>query len=353
MKIRLIALTVAALATASAFAGDSPAEMLAKIKEIQTPKFDQTKRSDNAYTQQYFADVNKANDERNRLILDFYKAYPDNEDAEKLLIQRWATMGGAGAAPSKEKIQSIVADIDSIIGAAPPQVKMDGTFWKARYGLEAAGEDLKAVNRAIDGFAKAYPKDPRGAQLLSMEARLPAVDKDRKAKRAVYARMLADYKDSPSAKYAPGIIRQIDSVGKTFDLTFTDAISGKKVSVADLKGKVVLLDFWATWCGPCVARMPEMKKLYADLHDKGFEVLGISLDQPEAKGGLTALKDYVAKNEVAWPQYYQGNFWQSDFSTSWGINSIPCVFLIDKTGKLAEVTYPADLDTKVRKLLGI
>ncbi|MFI5387510.1 MAG: TlpA family protein disulfide reductase [Fimbriimonadales bacterium] len=353
MKIRIIAVAMLAALAGAAFAGDSAEEMLAKVKAVSTPKFDPAKRGDNAYMQQYYADVNKANEERNKLILDFYKTYPDNEEADKLLVQRWSTMGGAGRRLTKDTIAPILADIDSILSANPPtQVKQDGTFWKARYGVVAANNDIQEANKAIDGFTKAYPADPRGAQLLSMESQFPAAQSDKAVRRAIYARMAADYKDSPSAKYAPGILRQMDSVGKPFDLTFTDAISGKQISMKDLRGKVVLLDFWATWCGPCIAKMPDMKQLYADLHSKGFEVLGISLDHPEAKGGLTKLKDYVAKNDIAWPQYYQGNYWQSEFSTSWGINSIPCVFLIDKNGNLAEVTYPEDLPNKVKKLLG-
>ena len=105
--------------------------------------------------------------------------------------------------------------------------------------------------------------------------------------------------------------------------------------MAALKGKVVVVDFWATWCGPCVAEMPTMKKLYAEYHGQGVEFLGISLDQPKEQGGLDALKKFVKEKEIPWPQYYQGKGWQSDFSSSWGINSIPSMFLVDQDGKLA------------------
>ena len=101
-----------------------------------------------------------------------------------------------------------------------------------------------------------------------------------------------------------------------------------------LKGKVVVIDFWATWCGPCVAEMPKMKELYAKYHDQGVEFIGVSLDQPKEEGGLDSLKKFVKENEIAWPQYYQGNFWESEFSKSWGVNAIPCVFIVDADGKL-------------------
>ena len=117
--------------------------------------------------------------------------------------------------------------------------------------------------------------------------------------------------------------KQREAIGKPFELEFTDAIKGETVSIKGLKGKVVVIDFWATWCGPCVAEMPKMKKLYAEYKDKGVEFIGVSLDQPKEQGGLDKLKKFVAENEIAWPQYYQGNGWESEFSKSWGINSHP------------------------------
>ena len=89
--------------------------------------------------------------------------------------------------------------------------------------------------------------------------------------------------------------RQHEAIGKPFDLEFTDAIKGSTVSIKGLKGKVVVIDFWATWCGPCVAEMPKMKELYAKYRDQGVEFIGVSLDQPKEQGGLDKLKKFVAE----------------------------------------------------------
>ena len=125
--------------------------------------------------------------------------------------------------------------------------------------------------------------------------------------------------------------RQAEELGKPFELTFTDAISGREISVQkDLKGKVVVVDFWATWCPPCVRAVPGMKKLYAQYKDKGVEFIGVSLDLSEADGGLAALKDFVSKNEIAWPQYHQGN---GDLSSRWAVDAIPTLFVIDADGE--------------------
>ena len=148
-----------------------------------------------------------------------------------------------------------------------------------------------------------------------------------------------------------GARRQKDAIGKPFDLEFTDAIKGSTVSIKGLKGKVVVIDFWATWCGPCIAEMPKMKEIYAKYHGKGVEFIGVSLDRSKEQGGLDALKSYVQKNEIAWPQYYQGNFWDSEFSVSWGINSIPTMFLVDQDGKLVTLEARGQLETLIPELL--
>ena len=175
---------------------------------------------------------------------------------------------------------------------------------------------------------------------------------DAAKQREIFTRIQKDYPDTRAAKSATAKMRQVDGVGKPFELSFTDAITGKPIDVQkDLKGKVVVVDFWATWCGPCVAEMPHMKELYSQYKPKGVEFIGVSLDQPEDKGGLDALKKFVADNKIEWPQYYQGNFWQSEFSSGWGINSIPALFVVDHEGKLYSTSARGKLEQILPELI--
>ena len=109
-------------------------------------------------------------------------------------------------------------------------------------------------------------------------------------------------------KLAAATAEADNRIGKPVDIQFT-SIDDKKVDVSKMKGKVVLIDFWATWCGPCVAELPNVKRAYEKLHPKGFEIVGISLDSKES-----ALRRFVKKEEMPWPQYFDGKGWNNSIS---------------------------------------
>lgn len=122
------------------------------------------------------------------------------------------------------------------------------------------------------------------------------------------------------------------AVGKTFpDFAVTDT-AGKPLSVSAYKGKVVLIDFWATWCGPCVVELPNLLAAYEKHHDAGFEIIGISLDSDRSK-----LDNFVKQKKMNWPQHFDGKGWQNELAQKYGINSIPATYLLDREGKIVGV----------------
>ena len=124
--------------------------------------------------------------------------------------------------------------------------------------------------------------------------------------------------------------------------------AGKRLALADFKGKVVLVDFWATWCGPCVAELPNVLAAYEKHHAKGLEIIGVSLDRDREK-----LASFTKERKMAWAQVFDGDSGPDALAARYGITSIPATFLLDGEGKIIAKNLRGDeLETAVAKALG-
>jgi thiol-disulfide isomerase/thioredoxin len=267
-----------------------------------------------------------------------------------------ATPAAAFAAPPATSpapaTQPSAADlIHQFLGLRPPhydQARHDDKAYNAAY--DAALNDFFAHRIAIaKQFVDLYPDHKGAAPLLQWSAQ---ASRNPVEQSTFYRRLATNYPDTDEGKLAVAHVHRDDIVGHPIDLAFTDAITGRKVDLKDYRGKLVLIDFWATWCPLCVEAMPHVKSLYQKYHDQGLEIIGVNLDNAEPEGSLDRVKQFVAENQIPWPQFYQDNGWESPFSHSFGIDALPAMFVIAPDGNVAAThTVPSDLDTLIPTLL--
>ncbi len=215
--------------------------------------------------------------------------------------------------------------------------------------LKSAKDD--AAQAKLVGQAKALvdanPKDDSLAMKLMTMAESHAANDDlsKQVRELVFGMSTPQAAAIKKHFEAEGKLRALENKPLVMEGVLVD---GKKFSTADWKGKVIFVDFWATWCGPCRAELPRVKKAYADYHEKGLEVLGVSCDNDAAD-----LTQFLSQNkDMPWPQLFDPKApgWHP-LATSYGINGIPTMFLIDKKGVVRTVSARENFEELIPKML--
>jgi len=203
-------------------------------------------------------------------------------------------------------------------------------------------DELKEFDALLDKHKD--QKTDEVAQVLLMKAMLYFEVLDNTDKCVELVKQLkSDFPETKPAKDADQILESVKKQeeskkiqralvkGAPFPDFDEKDVAGKHLSVGDYKGKIVLVDFWATWCPPCVRELPNVVETYEKHHEKGFEIIGISLDQDETK-----LKNFTKDRKMNWQQYFDGKGWGNRLAAKYGVQSIPATFLIDREGKIID-----------------
>ncbi len=169
---------------------------------------------------------------------------------------------------------------------------------------------------------------PRLGAVLEELAKSPTSEIAEIAKaRIIHEKMLTDLKSNP------------------FELAFK-ALDGTDVDIAKWRGKVVLIHFWANWNSPSTTQIPALLKTYTTLHEKGLEIVGISLDEEN-----DTLKQTLQTKKMAWPQYFDGKGWESPLARKYDVEVIPTIWLLNKKGMVVDTDAGEGYEAKIERLL--
>ncbi len=191
-----------------------------------------------------------------------------------------------------------------------------------------SGQPEQALRR-LQALQKEFPDRPEmyARELAYALSRCGKQDEALAFMNHVETEMLFSKKDRllPRIKHHFDMVRMI---GKPLrDFKVKDQRSGREISPETLKGKIVLMDFWATWCRPCLAELPHVKGTHETFSHAGFEVFGISLDDNRAK-----LDRMIADREMDWLHHYDGKKWKNELAVKFGVHSVPANLLVDQKG---------------------
>ena len=235
------------------------------------------------------------------------------------------------------------------------------TVWNEEYAKAEEKKDTKKIQEIQTAYAQADEArlarirqliPEMGTSLVALFAAnnflTPETDLN------VLKKLASDFeKVHPTPTIAKGFIGQVKrmaglAVGEQApDFTLNDP-DGKPITLASLKGQYVLIDFWASWCGPCRQENPNVVRVYSKFKDKGFSIYGVSLDKE-----ANAWKNAIQKDGLTWLHGSDLKFWNSAVAQTYGVKAIPATFLLDKDGKIIakNLRGPA-LEAKLTELLG-
>lgn len=259
-----------------------------------------------------------------------------------------ATVTGSKNMEYYDKLMALRTDMETKVSNWNKQVAA-ATEKKDNKKIAQIEQEYTAAEQDVVNKVKAMLPE-MGTSLASLFAlNFINIESDFATYESLAQRFEKENPNSPHAKSLIGRVARIKgvSVGAPAPEIALNDTTGTPVPLSSLRGKYVLIDFWASWCGPCRAENPNVVRMYNKFKDKGFAIYSVSLDQ--AKANWTKA---IRNDNLTWTHVSDLKFWQSAAAQQYGVQAIPATFLLDKDGKIIAKNLRGDaLEQKLEEVL--
>ncbi len=317
-----------------------PDEILRELDATPIPKPSAT--LDRKSFREFMDERERVLHRRAHLIVELFHAKPDHRQLIELFPIRWEWIVTSEPATVDREASEVLAR------STDPVLIGHASFYKA-YASIMAASILETIPKPVESFLEREPDDERGGKLLLLIAtNIHASITERKK---IFDRIVEGYPASREARRAESSLRRLDAIGSPFILDFTDMMTGKQISVEEMDGKIIVIDFWASFSAASVAELARLHRLHAKYHDQGVEFIDVNLDKPDGEDGIAKLKAFISENEISWPQYCSADGSQRKFAHEAGVDSIPMQFVVAPDGVLYSTEARGKLDTIIPELI--
>ncbi|MDA1164269.1 MAG: redoxin domain-containing protein [Planctomycetota bacterium] len=301
----------------------------------QLQKIDQQAPAQNAKPQQLIEYLRQ----RTAIIEQIVSASRPGEESEtwtKQLINSLTSAMQAGDQPSRTRLSQVLSGLQQkspksdLIAYA--QYRQLFAVYSSDIGQAASNEQQQKIQAAwlndLKQFIDAHPNAEDAPDAILQLALNAEFAGNVQESRSWYGKLVSNHGKSPQAVRAAGALLRMDLKGKPLTLSGPD-LSGRQVNVSNLNDRVVLVVFWATWSTQFVADVPVLRALYEQYGDRGFEVVGVNLDQQ-----VSDVTTFTKQNRITWPNIFQPGGLDAPLAQQFGLVTVPTMFLVDRDGRV-------------------
>lgn len=266
---------------------------------------------------------------QNVYSLKFYKYYKENPDTEtggKAFRQAFTMWGNTGKS--------------DLLNEALENLDKDSELWRfiilPMANIYARNKELEMSEyyNFLENLSENLTEPKSRSEVILELLRRKADQDDSKNEAVELARELVEL-DALEIYVSLGLgfLHEFESlnIGQKAPNFKFQTVNGDDISLSNLKGQFVILEFWATWCGPCIPEIPHLKYLYENYQNSGFTIVGISLDEDRE-----TLMNFIEDREIPWPQIYVEDGWEAELSRMYNVSGIPRMYLLDPDGNIIE-----------------